>query len=1835
VCIRQHTASAFQTDQTYLANPGDTEASPAWSKMTDGYAFRGNWAESTLYNTGDLVVYGGTIYLTTASHTSASTFLENAEKFTEHTVLINWLTDWSPSTRYGVGDIVKYNGTVLRCIAEHTSGSVTEGTEIGNNDTDDDSTGEHWETYYGGIEYKGNWTAEVRYRENDLVKFGGTVYRCLVGNTASSYLESDADHWQIEFPGFNFYQEWQSDRYYGQGDVVRHGGYIFIAGRFNTNSNPSRSLYEQPFPFTDWSIIAKGKRLRGEWSADVSYKTGDLVRRGGYLYIALVDNEFGSDGSSMDYLDDSNWQKVLEGNAWKQAWVSGDTYSIGELIIYKGGLYECNFGHIATDDNFPGDNGSGFNYWDLIIQAGDNVALNVPGDLLSYGLNRTAAGDQSTLGTLSIPVGESGELLTVEALDNLGYRTDSETLKVVYVAPDGVDTRTDPRRGFSPYKPWKTVAYAAEQIENLGPTNAIRHTIQVATGEYREILPIIVPHMTAINGNELRSVTIKPNLSLLANSDNEYVKGMLTHFSSVVENVLGLTVIDAQDENTVDQVIDPEEIGIIDIPAVPAAVDPITLLPVLDNDIPASVINAAKARLTDAINYIDFYINSGDTNPTLSGTNGSVTTDLNKNTLAILDANLDFLKEELYNYMVATYPSITFSSIHQDIVNKFVDNMRKDIDSTGNYYTVRAARYYKNIVLGSQDDDMFYVRDASGVRNLTVKDLNGSLNPPNVFELYRRPTGGAFISLDPGWGPTHEDCWISTRSPYIQNVTTFGDNCVGQKIDGALHAGGNKSIVSNDFTQVISDGIGAWVLNNGRAELVSVFTYYAQVGMFAEQGGVIRATNGNSSYGDFGAVADGNDPTETPKYAEVNTRTGQATIAAAFAGEVNDEILAVEFLNAGQNYSYANYTFSGAGVNAEVRQEEFRDNAVFEAMVKNPPGDAGATEGGLGYSQVGNNAQSGTATTLTIATNDDNTEAKLLGLRLIITSGKGAGQYGYVTAFNPVNKVVQVSRESDDQPGWDHIISGTPSQPVLFTDNTYRFEPRPIFSHPGYSTTIENIGASDDWGAVIYAETEEVYVSVEGDVGSGEVIDVAPVTALWTVTKIGRSYTVVNIEPGAGYETGQTVTIKGSEVGGVDDEHDVIITITGVTDDSTNSITGFRHVGTAQSGRFAILTAAGDAISTSIDGDNWDVAILPSTGNWSAAAAGNRRFAALKKGSGDAIWSKDGINWSTASLPQSRSWSSLTWGSNSLLNNGYGVFLGVAENFDTAVYSIDGGETWKETTIPDIGDSTFNQWVDVAYGSGCFVAICNTGNFAAKGTYNSVTDTWTWDTHIMDVIDDSSTKDWYSIAYGNNRFVAVSSTGDIGYSFNGESWFPSTMPSQDGSTAHFWRQIRYGQGVFFAVGDTGARTVGGDVTSGASTFCATSYDGVTWTPREQAQSAEWRAIGFGNPDITLGDSTTQSNSTGMWIAVATTFDHASKIMTGARILGRCIVETGGISQLRLWEPGSGYSSPPSIQIIDPSNTADAYIEMRMGDAVLAQPSWFNRGSGYRTSSTVVTILGDGFADVIPNDQTITVSGLTVLPGPGAQFRFRGETDFYTVNRIRFQSTQVDGTITSEFDISPRLTLDYFLEHTSQVEIRERYSQVRITGHDFLDVGTGNFTETNYPVLYSTGDFQFAPENEVVELDGGRVFYTSTDQNGNFRCGELFAVEQATGIVTISADFFDLGGLTELALGGVRLGGSGAVVREFSTDPLFIQDSNNVVPTQRAIASFLQNRLNVGGSDLLTASFIAGTVKVGPDLIGSSAGLKVVFPGKVDFFGPTAGISGSMLAQNMFHKSFFE
>ena len=93
------------------------------------------------------------------------------------------------------------------------------------------------------------------------------------------------------------------------------------------------------------------------------------------------------------------------------------------------------------------------------------------------------------------------------------------------------------------------------------------------------------------------------------------------------------------------------------------------------------------------------------------------------------------------------------------------------------------------------------------------------------------------------------------------------------------------------------------------------------------------------------------------------------------------------------------------------------------------------------------------------------------------------------------------------------------------------------------------------------------------------------------------------------------------------------------------------------------------------------------------------------------------------------------------------------------------------------------------------------------------------------------------------------------------------------------------------------------------------------------------------------------------------------------------------------------------------------------------------------------------------------------------------------------------------------------------------------------------------------------QDEVDELNGGRVYFTSTDQKGDFRVGDLFRIEQSTGVATLNADAFDLSGLSQLQLGsiGAELG---ATINEFSTDQTLIGNSNTAVPTENAVYGHL-------------------------------------------------------------------
>ena len=177
-------------------------------------------------------------------------------------------------------------------------------------------------------------------------------------------------------------------------------------------------------------------------------------------------------------------------------------------------------------------------------------------------------------------------------------------------------------------------------------------------------------------------------------------------------------------------------------------------------------------------------------------------------------------------------------------------------------------------------------------------------------------------------------------------------------------------------------------------------------------------------------------------------------------------------------------------------------------------------------------------------------------------------------------------------------------------------------------------------------------------------------------------------------------------------------------------------------------------------------------------------------------------------------------------------------------------------------------------------------------------------------------------------------------------------------------------------------------------------------------------------------------------------------------------------------------------------------------------------------------------------------------------KFVGDSKYYRISLVSETNTS---TQTALVRLTESIASSAEKADGTDCDVSENFSNVRLTGHDFLDIGTGGFADSNYPGAPGQPADQ---TDEVDELNGGRVYFVSSDQKGDFRVGDLFRIEQATGIATLNADAFDLSGLTELQLGsiGAELG---ATINEFSTDESMSNDSNTAVPTERAIVGYTQ------------------------------------------------------------------
>ena len=94
----------------------------------------------------------------------------------------------------------------------------------------------------------------------------------------------------------------------------------------------------------------------------------------------------------------------------------------------------------------------------------------------------------------------------------------------------------------------------------------------------------------------------------------------------------------------------------------------------------------------------------------------------------------------------------------------------------------------------------------------------------------------------------------------------------------------------------------------------------------------------------------------------------------------------------------------------------------------------------------------------------------------------------------------------------------------------------------------------------------------------------------------------------------------------------------------------------------------------------------------------------------------------------------------------------------------------------------------------------------------------------------------------------------------------------------------------------------------------------------------------------------------------------------------------------------------------------------------------------------------------------------------------------------------------------------------------------------------------------------------------------------------------------------------------ELGGTGATITEFSTDGTFTADSDNIVPTQKAIKTYITSQIGGGQGELNVNSITAGVVQISGSTITTTTNVAINTLQKVNF---AKGVDGHPLAMNYY------
>ena len=243
---------------------------------------------------------------------------------------------------------------------------------------------------------------------------------------------------------------------------------------------------------------------------------------------------------------------------------------------------------------------------------------------------------------------------------------------------------------------------------------------------------------------------------------------------------------------------------------------------------------------------------------------------------------------------------------------------------------------------------------------------------------------------------------------------------------------------------------------------------------------------------------------------------------------------------------------------------------------------------------------------------------------------------------------------------------------------------------------------------------------------------------------------------------------------------------------------------------------------------------------------------------------------------------------------------------------------------------------------------------------------------------------------------------------------------------------------------------------------------------------------------------TSSTTTGTAVKIDGSL--SSSISTKAMIVGFfTIINKGGLG---VHITNSGYSQLVNIYTIACDIgvlcESGAFCTLNGSDSSIG--NYGLKADGHGPLLSTGTTLGDSTNGIF------LLRNMTTPPRVNQVMVIDGDTNFYYIDNI----LQYDGLT---WQVSIQEVYSKILPADTTISFYQR-SAIVASAHTFEYVGAGTDPATALPQY---GGIPIEA-NEVVQVNGGRVTFTSTDHKGNFKIGANLVINQGTG--TISGDSFN-------------------------------------------------------------------------------------------------------------------